>query len=181
MRKKKKTVLICVMVLFLCFIGWWIWAVSANKIVHDDIYTEYESTEADASKVLLVYQPGRTSFSEEVATDIAKGLNDNGYNVTLTTANDKLTRDLSGYEMVVFGTPIYMSMYSSVIGDYVADIENYGDAKIVFYCTGMLENTVEFDTMKQLFDGENLTEVKKISKSMYLEDKEVAYNFGKSL
>lgn len=176
--KKKKIILACIAVVLIGVIGWAYWVVSVNSKVFDDIYTEYASSQVNAKNAILIYQPSRTSFSEDVATDIAKGLNDSGCNVTLTTANDKLTKDLSKYQIIVFGTPIYMGQYSSTIKEYVKSIENYGEAEVFFYCIGMLESTGELESMKNLFKGQNLIEVVKISKSKCIEDKLYAYKYG---
>lgn len=176
--KKKKIILACIAVVLIGVIGWGYWVVSVNSKVFDDIYTEYTSSQVNGKNAILIYQPSRTSFSEVVATDIAKGLNDSGYNVTLTTANDKLTKDLSKYQIIVFGTPIYTGQYSSTIKEYVKSIKNYGEAEIFFYCIGMLEGTGELESMKNLFKGQNLVEAVKISKSKCVEDKEYAYKYG---
>lgn len=177
--KKKKVILICIGVFLLSTIGWCYWVVSGNSKMYDDIYTEYSSTLENANNALVVYQPSRTVFSEEVATDIAKGLNDTGYHVVVTTPNDKLTKDLSQYQVVVFGTPIYMGQCSSSLKTYINSIENFGDAKLYFYSIGMLESAPEFKEMEEILQGKNMVDISKISKSNIIEDKEHAYKYGR--
>lgn len=155
-----------------------VFVVSNSNKMFDNIYIEYTGSPIGAKNAIVIYQPGITSFSQEVATDIAKGLNDNGYNVVLTTPNEGLAKDLSEYQKVIFGTPIYMGKHSEAITRYVTTIENYGDAEIYFYSVGMLETTEEFPAMEKLFERKNLIEVVKISKSMCLEDQQYAYNYG---
>jgi len=62
---------------------------------------------AGASKALVVYHPGRSDLQERACTAYAEGLAANGWRVDITTASRRAPTDLSGYDLLVLGTPTY--------------------------------------------------------------------------
>lgn len=178
LKKRSRKVILLILIVLAVFAGWWIWVISAGNIQHEDIYVEYTSKEAGAPDAIVIYQPGRTSFSQEVAEDLAEGVQDAGYNVVLTTPGDKFTKDLSGFEVIVFESPIYMSTSTKAMGTYIESVENFGAGKMYFCCTGMLTSTPEFEVINALFENKKLDGLFKVDKGTLSETETYAYDLG---
>ncbi len=56
---------------------------------------------------LVIYHPGLTSFTKDVASAYADGLVSNGWQVELTTASKEAPCNLSKYQLLVLCWPIY--------------------------------------------------------------------------
>jgi flavodoxin len=124
---------------------------NSSKGSHEEVL---KSTQDSPKKALVVYQPSLSSFSGDMAHQIAKGLNDNGFEVTLNNPGDYMPSDLSQYDVVVFGSPVYAGKVSKALTDYMAKITALPSGKIVLYSTGgMLDNTIELDKMDELLNG----------------------------
>jgi flavodoxin len=105
-------------------------------------------------KALVVYQPSMTSASSDVAHAIAKGLNDAGCEVTLNTPGEHLSADISGYSIVVFGSPNYGGSPGEPLLDYMKRIEGLTGKKVLLFSTsGSSEGRLEFDKMELLLHG----------------------------
>lgn len=174
-----KRCIIFILIILVSVIVFFAWVSKSNSIVYEEKYTLLKNESKDSKNAIVIYQPSRTSFSEDVASQIAEGVHSCGYNVYLSTVCKNLDKDLSQYDLVIFGSPIYMSNYSSVIGEYIKSVSDFGQAKIIFYTTGMLNNTVEFDNIKKIFDKE--VYLTKITKDKCIEDEKYAYKIGESL
>lgn len=176
-KKILKIVAIVLVSIIALGIVWFAWASQANKKKLSSNEKVYEATDSNAKNALLVYQKSRTSYASDVAASIANGLVAEGYQVTVNYPGDFVGTDLSAYDLVVFGTPIYMSQISSNLSDYINSVENWGQAKVVYYRTGMLESTPDEDkAINELFEGKPLAGTTKIIQSEYKADKNVATN-----
>lgn len=153
------------------------WASYANKVANKSNPIDYESKTDDAKKALLVYQRSRTSFASKVAVSIAEKLSENGYDVLMNYPGDYMTKDLSEYDLVILQSPIYMAGASSVLADYIKSIENYGDAKVIFCCTGMLNTMEEITSIKELFANSTLDGLIKITQSEFKNNNNLAWDY----
>lgn len=89
------------------------------------------------NKALIIYQPSRvTDVTKNMANEIAKGLNSDGYEVKLMYPGKKTSSDISQYKVVVFGSPIYIGQISSVTKDYIKRIKDFRGKKIGIFTTG---------------------------------------------
>lgn len=141
-----------------------------------------QSKETPLRKALIVYQPSISDFSGQMAHQIAKGLNDGGYEVALNYPGKHLTVDISDYQLVVFGSATYYSQPSKVLTDYMSSITNNTQGKIVLYSTGIVPDSLEeFDTMeKALKEIKPYKRVKFDANAKEKSDK-AAYELGKEL
>ena len=126
-----------------------IWIVKANDAENSDKPVVFG--DGNSKNALLVYQNGRSSFSKNVAENIAQGMADDGYKVVANQPGDFLEKDLSKYDVVIFGSPVYAGQTSMQIKKYAESIENYGDAKVICYCVGAAENKDESSEFKSCF------------------------------
>lgn len=84
---------------------------------------------------LVVYNPGLTGGAKTVAAAIASDLKAEGYSVVLAGVKSQAAADVSGYDVIVAGGPVYGSNASSSIKAYLEQLSPAGDAKVgVFGC-----------------------------------------------
>lgn len=87
------------------------------------VYREVSLTETlnpSGSKIaLVIYHPGLTSFSKDVALAYADGLVSSGWQVELTTASSQAPSDMSKYSLLVLCWPIYDFNPAPTITNYV--------------------------------------------------------------
>lgn len=179
MKVFKKIILIILLLFVLIIalgIAWFAWASHANKMKLKSDSISYECGNSDAPKALIVYQKSRTDFAENVMKSYAKKVSEKGYNVTVNHPGDYMPKDVSEYDIVIFQSPVYMAATSPVMNDYISSINNFGDAKLVFIATGMLESEEEFSAIEELFNDHKLDYLFKITQSDYKKDNNYAWN-----
>lgn len=165
MRKKNvKAIVLCFVMLFVLIICWFIWSFRANKIHYKNSPIQYTS-ETAAKKALIIYQKGRSSLSSAVAGEIASGLKKDDYDVLVNHPGDFLPADLSEYDLVMFGSPVYVSSLSPVLEEYIKSVDYFGNAEIIYYTTGVLETGEELKTIADTFDNVTFTGIVKIAKA----------------
>lgn len=104
------------------------------------------------SKALIVYQPSLMSDStKNAAYELARGLNGKGYEVTIAYPGKYLSTDLSSYKVVIFGSPVYIGQTSSVLNDYIKNIKNLKDQKILLFVTGGADDSAQLNSLENLF------------------------------
>ena len=174
-----KRIILIVVVVFVLTVGlgmaWFAWASHANKIELKSEPISYKSSSTDAKKALIVYQKSRTDFADNVLKSYTKRISENGYDVLVNHPGDYMSTDVSGYDLVIFQSPIYMAATSPVMNDYISSITNFGDAKLVFLATGMLESTEEFSSIEKMFNNK-LSCLFKVTQSDYKNDNDFAWN-----
>ncbi|MGD6852222.1 MAG: hypothetical protein ACQCN6_09215 [Candidatus Bathyarchaeia archaeon] len=85
---------------------------------------------AATGKAIVVYDPGLTGGAKDIATKIGYNLQDAGYDVLLAGVKSSSAADLSGYDVVVVGGPIYAGKPASTIQAYLDSFTPQADAKI---------------------------------------------------
>lgn len=70
-------------------------------------------------QAIVIYNPGLTGKAKDVATRIGYDLQDKGYNVVLAGVKSTAAQNLTGYDLVIVGGPIYMGKASSSIQAYL--------------------------------------------------------------
>jgi len=139
-----------------------------------------KSSKQSAQKALIVYQPSISSIMSKIVHQIAKGLNDGGYEVTLNYPGDHLTTDVSKYSVVVFGAPVYGGGPAAVLTDYMSKVKDYSSSKVVLLSTGSMDDDKELNQMEGFLNGAKAN--KKIKfKTKNKEGENIAYNLGKEL
>jgi flavorubredoxin len=135
-----------------------------------------------SKKALIVYQPALTGITSRVARQIAKGLNEGGYEVTLNHPGEHLPADLSQYPIIVFGSPVYATQLSKALTDYMSKVQEYPSRRIVLYSTGSVMNEVkELDAMESLLKGGKAFKKVKFSAAGNNDNDKLAYELGKEL
>jgi flavodoxin len=87
-----------------------------------------------------------------VATKIGYNLQDKGYNVVLAGIKSSAAADISGYDLIIVGGPIYADTPAKTVQDYLANLSPTGNQKIgVFgYGTISVDNSDYSAVLKQV-------------------------------
>lgn len=157
------------------------WVIKANVIEHKDSEEVLKSTNANAKKALVIYQPSRTDKVKVLAYEIAKGINEQGYEVTLNYPGKFLPTDISEYSIIVFGTPVYETHPSSVLLDYMRSIKDCSEQKVILFASGYLKDTPELNTMKAALKGATPFAAIKYQQSSKEQNIKDAYELGKKV
>lgn len=182
-KRLKKAALVIVVTIVIIGLGSFAgiqYVTSAGNVKHKSNETILPSQGSSLS-AFVIYQPGRSEFAKDIANNLAKGLNDSGYEVTINYPGEFLPSDLGDYDIIALGTTVYNGNFSPVLGDYISGIKNIDNSKVLIYSTGMMtDNTSELDGLSKLlyrkadylekfYSNEQETEVKR------------AYEFGASI
>jgi menaquinone-dependent protoporphyrinogen IX oxidase len=107
-------------------------------------------------KALVVYQPSKGSeITKNIAYQLAKGINANGYEVTIAYPGEDLSNDISEYSIIVFGSPVYAHRTSVVLDDYIGRIKDFSGKKVVLFTTGMMDNSKQLEDIQELLNNAN--------------------------
>lgn len=95
-------------------------------------------------KALVVYDPGLSGQGKDAANAIAKNLQEKGYAVTLAGISSSEIKDVSKYNLIVVGGPVYAGKNSKSVESYLGDLK-VNSAKIAVFAVGedadILNNT----------------------------------------
>ena len=124
-QKRWKKIVLIVVVVFL--IAGAIALAFVGIRISSDGASEIESLNTEGSKsALLIYHPGMTSLMKDVTYAFADGLVSNGWRVEITTPSSEAPTDISGYDLLVLGSPVYGFSLTQTIERH---LERIGDLK----------------------------------------------------
>ena len=98
---------------------------------------EVQNPEGDAGTALVVDHPGRGSFHVQVVSGFVEGLVSSGWRVERTTASRQAPADLSGYDLLVLGSPTYWFTPSWPIRSYLGRLGDLKGQRTITLVTGM--------------------------------------------
>jgi hypothetical protein len=98
---------------------------------------EVQNPQGDAGTALVVDHPGRGSFHVRVVSGYVEGLVAGGWRVERTTASRQAPADLSGYDLLVLGSPTYWFTPSWPIRTYLGRLGDLEGQRTVTLVTGM--------------------------------------------
>ena len=76
--------------------------------ISSDVASEIEILNPEGSKsALVIYHPGMTSVMKDVTYAFADGLISNGWRAEITTPSSEAPTNISGYDLLVLGSPVY--------------------------------------------------------------------------
>lgn len=130
-----KVILVSFVIFMIGAISLFKWIDATNTKVHASKEIKLTSAASD-KKALIIYQPARTNITKDIAMAIGDTLNKSGYEVTINYPSEEISKDLSDYKVIVFGTPIYFDKYSVVLEKYMKSIKDYTGKKVMVFGTG---------------------------------------------
>ncbi len=88
-------------------------------------------------KALVVYNPGVSGAAKDAAEKIAGDFQAKGYTVTLAGIKSSAAADISGYNVIVAGGPMYFGRVSNSVDAYLNGLKPQKDVEVgVFGTTG---------------------------------------------
>jgi flavodoxin len=106
---------------------WSTFATGSEKLTPDGTAT---------GKALVVYDPGVSGTAKDAATKIANDLKAGGYEVTLAGVRSGAVTDVSEYDVIVAGGPVYAGKVGNSVYTYLDDLNAPDDAKVGAFATG---------------------------------------------
>ena len=98
-------------------------------------------TGASVGKALVVYDPGLSANSKNVANQVASDLQTQNYTVTLAGIKTSDASKTTGYTIIVAGGPIYAGSPTSSVKDYLNGIKPDSGAKVGVFGSGQGSTT----------------------------------------
>jgi hypothetical protein len=90
-----------------------------------------------AGKALVVYSPGISGAAKNAAAELAKDLQSKGYIVNLAGIRSAAAANVSGYDVILVGGPMYFGAVSNSVDGYLKALKpQNGTALGVFATTG---------------------------------------------
>jgi hypothetical protein len=123
---------IVIIVIALAWVLSYLWL---NKVVVSPV--EVRNPEGKAGTALVVDHPGRGSFHVQVVSGFVGGLVVGGWRVETTTISPQAPTDLSGYDLLVLGSPTYWFTPSWPMRRYLGWLGNLDGQRVVTIVTGM--------------------------------------------
>jgi menaquinone-dependent protoporphyrinogen IX oxidase len=125
--------------------------------VYKETATPIEVKNAGGNKTaLVIYHPGLTAFSHDIAYTFADRLASNGWRVEITTASSQAPANITKYELIVLDWPIYDFNPGPTLTNYVhriGDLQNK-DTVIITIGGGINPFNAQ-DAMKQIVQEVN--------------------------
>jgi flavodoxin len=94
---------------------------------------------AAIGQAIVVYDPGLSGAAKDVATKIGYNLQEGGYNVVLAGVKSATSANLTGYDLIVVGGPIYMGKAASTIQTYLSSFNPPADAVVGVFGYGSVK------------------------------------------
>lgn len=112
-------------------------------------------------KALILYQPSKGDTTENITKVVAKELNALGYIVVVNYPSENLTYNLNDYDVIAFGSPVYMGQTSKPLSQYIKD-NKFTEKKVLIYLTGSsIEEMAELNKVEEnLQKGNNVYKIK---------------------
>lgn len=155
------------------------WFVKANNKDYGDHNQVLTSEKQNAKKALVVYQPSRGKTTNKIAESLAKGINQSGYEVTINYPGKHMSKDISQYSIVVFGSPVYIGKTSTTLSDYMKSIKISDSQKVLVFVTGGELSNGELDKVETQLGSRKATE--KVGFKNGEKDESKAYEVGKKI
>ncbi|EKX79494.1 flavodoxin [Clostridium botulinum] len=150
--KIMKRVFLSFIVLLISVMLLFSWFVKGNSKDYGENSKVLKSDKVSNKKALVVYQPSKSKLTEKIAKQIAQGIKDEDYEVTINYPGKHMIEDISQYSIIVFGSPVYVGETSSTLADYMKSIKDFSNKKILLFVTGaQLENN-ELDKMEKILE-----------------------------
>lgn len=91
---------------------------------------------APTGQALVVYDPGLSGVAKDVATKIGYNLQNSGYNVVLAGVSSSTAKDISSYNVIVVGGPIYAGKPAQTIQTYLSTLSPAANQKVGVFGSG---------------------------------------------
>jgi flavodoxin len=95
---------------------------------------------APIGQAIIIYDPGLSGQAKDVATKIGYNLQDHGYNVVLAGVKSSAAQNLTTYDLIIIGGPIYMGKAAPTIQAYLKTLNPPANATIGAFGYGSVQS-----------------------------------------
>jgi len=144
-----KIILIILAILFLLFVIAMLTFASFAMLNKKELkQKEVILTSNKNKKALILYQKSKHKTATEITMALAKELNNNGYTVTINHPSKKLNYNIEDYDILAFGSTVYMGLISEPLMNYMRQI-SYKNKSVILYLVGM---ATDVDTERKVLE-----------------------------
>lgn len=136
---------------------------------------QYYTVTKPVGKALVIYQPSWTDRTKNAADALAKSLQRKGYDVTVNYPGNFLPHNVSEYDVLAFGTPVYNSKGSPLVVNYLKSLNGLSGRKVILFTTGSttpMEKDRAFDGVENYIKG--MSQMQRIKFSNKTDNNELA-------
>ena len=140
------------------------WLKNNLKILNFTHASDEKIVGEGAKKALIIYQPSKNNVATNLTKVIADCLAQYGYTVTINYPSDELNYILSEYDLLIFGSAVYIGRFSPILGSYMLK-NRFKNKKVIVYTVAPNVNDVtDLNDLKVLVDSLNEVRAIKIYK-----------------
>ncbi len=140
------------------------WLKNNLKILNFTHASDEKIVGEGAKKALIIYQPSKNNVATNLTKVIADCLAQYGYTVTINYPSDELNYILSEYDLLIFGSAVYIGRFSPILGSYMLK-NRFKNKKVIVYTVAPNVNEVtDLNDLKVLVDSLNEVHAIKIYK-----------------
>lgn len=151
----------------------------------EEIITDIKTINPDGTRgrVFVAYSPGVSSFQEDMTYAFIEGLEENDWNIDITTISSETPVDLSSYDLFVIGSYTAGGEPSKFFLDYFERLGDLNNTDVAIVMTsGASEDSLTF--VEDMINNANGTIIKSIILSILvngINGWELSYQAGKSI
>jgi len=117
-------------------LGFFVTSIFVQVQIEDPSETTCVNPTGGTGTALVAYHPGLTSFQRDVALAFAHGLVSSDWRCDVTTVSREAPTDLSGYDLLVLGTPAYAFKPAGPVMRYLKRLGDLGGLPTMLIVTG---------------------------------------------
>ena len=112
-------------------------------------------------RALILYQPSNGRHNVPQVEELARSLAGEGYAVTVNHPSDQVEYDPVDFDLLVFGTPVYMGETAKPLHKYLED-HRFSGKRVILFINGLsTDNTADLEALKlRVADGNRIDGVK---------------------
>ena len=99
-------------------------------------------------KALVLYQKSKHDTATNITMALAEELNENGYTVVINHPSSELNYNVEDYDLLVFGSAVYMGTVSEPLQKYIDNAPLEGKDVVVYSVGGSLDEKQELELLK---------------------------------
>lgn len=115
---------------------------------------EEQSFGSGEKRALFLYQPSNGKHNVPSAHALAEQVARRGYAVTVNYPSEQLTYDPADYDLLIYGTAVYMGETSKALRNYIQAHPVTGK-DVLLFVTGMDTKAPELEALKLLLPDDN--------------------------
>lgn len=109
-------------------------------------------------KALIVYDPGYSGETKNVATSMAQDLKSKGYEVKLAGVSSNDASNITGYDVLIFGSPTYAAAPSGIVKSYLEGLNIPPNVMVGVFSTGSGADDQDSNlVMQDIIQNKNIT------------------------